>query len=47
MSGLQAQRIQDKVYIHLHILLSNKPGVLYFLTFILRGRSPELCALFQ
>lgn len=40
MSGLQAQRIQDKVYIHLHILLSDKPGVFSLLTFILWGRSP-------
>lgn len=30
MSGSQAQRIQGKVYIHLHTLLSNKLGLFYF-----------------
>lgn len=44
---LQAQGIQDKVYIHLHVLLSNRPGDFYFLTYILQGRSPELHALFH
>lgn len=38
MSGLQAQRIQYKVYIHLHILLSNKPGVFLFSNLYFPGK---------